>query len=167
MVELSSAVLTTFIGVLGVVVGAIISNYVNQKIAARTAKGDVIFKKKVEYFEKTVVCIEKNIKLYKNSIMEAERNPNKQAVNKIIRKLKEKRMKFDIMTSRLYINSNFLSDRIKKFAGIEKAIFILFENLEDKSHKEETIPGLKENLKNLGFVGSEIISVMRNNLIRS
>ena len=167
MVDLSSAVLTTLIGMLGIVVGAIISNYVNQKMAVRTTRRDIIFKKKAEYFEKTVECIEKNAKLYKNSIREAERNSDKQAVNKIIKKLKEERMKFDVMTSRLYIESNFLSNKIKKFTSIEKSIFILFEKLKNENREEETMQSLKESLKILGFVGSEIISGMRNNLMRS
>ena len=120
MVELSSAVLTTLIGMLGVVIGAIISNYFNNKIAAKSARRDMIFRKKTEYFEKTVECIEKNIKIYKNSAREAEKNAKKEEINRIIHKLRENRAKFDVMASRLYVNSENMAGKIKKKTSSEK-----------------------------------------------
>src|SRR3989344_7766059 len=151
MVELSSAVLTTLIGMLGVVIGAIISNYFNNKIAAKSARRDMIFRKKTEYFEKTVECIEKNIKIYKNSAREAEKNAKKEEINRIIHKLRENRAKFDVMASRLYVNSENMAGMIKKFVNIEKMIFLYFEKLKEKEDEAEALRSIRNSLKELDF----------------
>jgi len=54
MVDVSSAFITTSIGMMGVVFGAILSNYVNSRVAMKNSRRDIIFKKKLEYFESIV-----------------------------------------------------------------------------------------------------------------
>ena len=94
MVDLSSALITTITGIMGVAVGASISNYVNQKIARQSAKKDIILKKKIEYFEKVVAVIGNNTQMYRKFIKKAEKIKSKKEVTSILGELKNNRKKF-------------------------------------------------------------------------
>ena len=165
MVDLSSAMLTTFMGMMGVVIGAIISNYVNQKIARQVAKKDIVFKKKIEYFEKIVETISKNTKLYKNSINQLGLIKNKKELNNIYTTLKKDRRKFEVMNSSLYMDTHFLSTEIRKFVAIEKIIFKSFDRIQyDENSVDELRKNLKLYFKQLETIGSKLIVFLRQDL---
>jgi len=161
MAEIESIFISTMIGMTGVVIGAIISNYVNQKIARDTARKDIIFKKKMVYFENIVECIEKNTKLYKNSIKAAEEKKN---VNKIIKIMKKERKKFEINSSPLYLNISPISRMVREFVSIEKKIFFCFEKMKSKKN-ENMIEILHVNLIDLNKSGTRIIDRLRGYLL--
>ena len=167
MVEISSAVTSTMIGMMGVVIGAIISNYFNQKIARESARKDIVFKKKIEYFEKIVDTIEKNTKLWQNSIKDLERQVEKKKVQKIIDNLKLNRKKFEVMTSPLYLDTRQITKIIKIFVNIEKIMFSFLEQLKrySKENEEENILGLRKSIKELELTGNKIIFELRTNLL--
>jgi len=163
--EFSSVILSTFVGMFGVVIGAIISNYFNQKIARQSAIKDLIFKKRVEYFEKVLDCIEKNIVLYKNSIRALEKNNEEKIPKKILNKMKKERKKFEIMNSPLYMDIRPISEKIKNFVRIEKDIFSYFENLEIKKNYEKKFATiLNSKLLELRKISDEIIYIFRKKL---
>jgi len=166
MVELSTALTTTMIGMLGVVIGAIVSNYVNQKIAAKSVRRDIIFRKKIEYFEKIVECINLNKKLYENSIKQAIKNSSKPQISKIIDSLKKNRKKFTITTIPLYLDISLISKRIRYFVSIEKKIFHSFEMLKEPEEHEVTIQNIRQAIKLLESIGEKIILDMRKELNR-
>jgi 5-methylthioribose kinase len=99
MVEISSLVVSSLTGVFGVVIGAVISNYFNQKIARQSARKDVIFKKRIDYFEMILGCIEKNTELYKNAIKHITKYYNKKEIYKQLKILKNERKKFEVKNS--------------------------------------------------------------------
>ncbi|MBP7708344.1 hypothetical protein KA107_01555 [Candidatus Pacearchaeota archaeon] len=167
MVDVTSALTTTMIGMLGVVLGAIVSNYVNQRIALKSGRRDIIFKKKMAYFEGIVKCIEENTKLYLNSIRETEKKTDKRTINKIVKKLKANRKRFNAETSPLYIDTRIFSKQIRSFVSIEKIIFSAFEHLTTMpEEKEEIIKSLKVNIDILTKKGNELISEMREYLLK-
>jgi len=165
MVEISSLVVSSLTGVFGVVIGAVISNYFNQKIARQSSRKDIIFKKKIEYFENILNCIEKNIELYKNSIKMTEKDLNKKELEKIIANLKSGRKKFDVMTSPLYIDTSHISREILRFVSREKTIFVYFEKLRDNLiEKEDAARGLNLDLIELKKIGAAIVKILRKKL---
>ena len=163
---LPSALTTTMIGMLGVVTGAIISNYVNQKIAAKSVRRDIIFRKKIEYFEKIVECINLNKKLYETSLKQAIKKPSESQISRIIADLKKNRKKFTITTIPLYLDISVISRKIRYFVSIEKKIFQLFEILKESKEDEETIKSIRQAIKLLGLIGEKIILEMRKELNR-
>ena len=147
---------------LGVVIGAIISNYFNQRIARQAARKEIMFRKRIEYFEKIVECIEKNTKLYESSIKELAKTAGKSSTGRILQRMKKERKRFDIMTSPLYLDTRPISKMIKHFVNIEKRIFLFFE----ADAGEDKIKGLKENYKQLRKIGDKIIFELRTNLLK-
>ncbi len=167
MADISSIFATTMIGMIGVVLGAIVSNYVNQRIALKSGRRDIIFKKKMSYFEGIVKCIEDNTKLYLNSIREIEKKTKRKIVLKLLKKLKENRKKFNAETSPLYIDTRIFSKQIKSFVSTEKIIFAAFENLEKMPEERINIlKSLKVNIKILIKKGNTLISEMREYLLK-
>jgi hypothetical protein len=165
MVDISSALTTTSIGMMGVVLGAILSNYVNSRIALKNSRREIIFKKKLEYFESIVQCIEKNTKLYLQTIREFEKNPNKKTALKIIKKLKTSRMKFDAKTSPIYLDTRIFSYNIKRFVSLEKIIFLSFESMiKPDLDKTQIMESLRLNTRLIMKLGNQIIYDMRMNL---
>lgn len=162
MVEISSALTTTLIGMMGIVIGAIISNYFNQKIARQAARKEIMFRKRIEYFERIVESVEKNTKLYESAIKEFTKNSGKSSKERILKRIKKERLKFDIMTSPLYLDTRPISKMIRNFVNIEKRIFLYFEANTD----EDKIKGLKENYKQLRIIGDKIIFELRTNLLK-
>lgn len=165
MVDLSSAVTTTFIGMFGVAIGAIISNYVNQRIAARSARRELFFKKKVDYFDRTVTCIEKNVKLYTLLKKKLESKVTPLLVANALKTLKKERTKFDPLSSALYFDIQMFSRDIKHFVALEKQLFALFGRLTPEN-QEEIFSSLRHILHHLETTGQSIIIKMRNSLNR-
>ena len=163
--EFSSVILSTFVGMFGVVIGAVISNYFNQKIARQSAIKDLIFKKRIEYFEKLLDCIEKNIALYKNSVNVLEKNSDKKNVGKILNKMKKDRKKWEILNSPLYLDVKPISIKIMQFVDVEKKIFSHFENLKiQKISKEKFVASLNLQLLQLRTIAGELVCVLRRKL---
>lgn len=165
MVELTAAITTTLIGMFGVVIGAAISNYVNQRIAAKSARRDLLFKKKVDYFDRTVACIEHNLKLYTTWRRKMETKASREAIEKALKTLKKERAKFDINTSALYLDVSVFSHDIKRFVALEKQIFALFERLQSED-LEHILDTLRQTLHLLEQTGTLIIKKMRKELTR-
>lgn len=165
MVEFTSALATTLIGMMGVVVGAAISNYVNQMIAAKSARRDLLFKKKVEYFDRVVNVIEQNIKLYRTWQRKLETRASKALIENTIKTFKKKRAHFDIKTSALYVNVDAFSRDIKQFVAYEKHVFALVERLKQEEY-ESTMDTLRQVLHSLEQAGTQIISKMHRSLMR-
>lgn len=165
MVELTSALTTTLIGMFGVVIGAIISNYVNQKIASRSARYDLIFRKKIEYFDRMVGAIEHNLKLYTLWRRKLEVKCNSAIVVKALKDLKKNRKHFDISTSALYLDVEVFSPAIKSFVAVEKQVFALFDRLK-KDDPESVLDTLRGVLYRLSLVGRDVVSRMRAQLVK-
>jgi hypothetical protein len=165
MVDLTSAAVTTLIGMLGVVVGAIVSNYVNQRVAARTARKDLFFKKKVEYFDRVVGVIEHNIKLYTLWRKKLEVSYRPSEVKRALSALKKERAKFDVSTSSLYVYVDAFSRDIKRFVALEKQIFVIMERLTSDNYGHG-LDSLRERIHELQRVGRTIIATMRAELLR-
>lgn len=167
MVELSSAIITTFTGLIGVIIGATINNYFNHKIARQSAKKDIIFKKEIEYFEKIVVTIEKNIELYKKSLKKIQTHYSKKEAAEILKNLKKERTKFQVMTSPLYMDIRPITARIRQFVAIEKIIFSYFDKLNScEQTQQELIIGLNLKIIDLQKVGNAIIFILREHLMK-
>ena len=164
--SISSGALTAAVGFFGVLVGTLIGPYINHKLNLKNTRKDIIFKRKLEYFEKLSESIEKNIRTYHNSITEAE-SAKKQKLKEIYEKLKQERKNFLIMASPLYFNIRNLSEKIVSFVDIEKELFKEFEKLtksNNESQKEKIISDLKEKLKSLVDFGNRIVYEMRKEL---
>lgn len=167
MAEISSAIVSTFTGLVGVIIGATINNYFNHKIARQSAKKDIIFKKEIEYFEKIVETIEKNIELYKKSLKKLEHNSSKKDIGDILKNLKKERRKFEVMTSPLYLDVRPIVSGIRHFVAVEKMIFSYFDKMNGKDYpKQELIIRLNLNIIELQKVGNSIIFLLREHLMR-
>jgi hypothetical protein len=161
-------VITPFVGLMGVIIGAVISQYFNHKLGSKTVRADIFFKKKLEYFEKIAETIEKNIRIYKNSILSIKEAKDKAEVKEIIKVLKKDRENFLIKASPLYFNIKNFSGSIIDFVEAEKAIFEKIENI-DKTKKisdKREIEVLIQRLDKLKYHGSLIISKMKKELKR-
>jgi len=165
--SISSGALTAVVGLFGVLVGTLIGPYINHKLNLKNTRKDIIFKRKLEYFEKIAESIEKNIRTYHNMVAEAEVGVGKQKLKKIYKKLKQDRKNFLIMASPLYFNIRSLSEKIISFVEIEKEMFREFENLtkvSNKQQEEDVVKTLKEKLKNLTDFGNKVVWEMKKEL---
>jgi len=160
--------LTAMVMLLGLLVGTLISPRIQQKVGMEHSRKDLIFQRKLKYFESIIETIEANKKMYSNLIHRIEISKKNSQVNQVIEELKKSRKKFFISASSLYFNTQILSEKIIRFVKIEKDIFNklhLFKEA-DKEAKERIIEQLKNNLKNLNKRGLEILHEMRKELSR-
>ncbi len=166
MVSISSGILTTIAGFIGVLVGTLIGPYINHRLGLRSGRKDIIFKRKLEYFEKMAENIEKNLRNYRNALREAESASKKSQLKSIHEKLKEERKNFLILASPLYFNVNGLSQKIVAFVEVEKEIFKEFEKLPEESKKkqEESLEIIRDKLKKLTMLGNEAVFQMKREL---
>jgi len=167
MVDIGSAILTTLTGLIGVVIGASISNYVNHKIARQAAKKDTLFKKKLEYFEKVINTLVKNTQMYKNAIKQLDKTNKKAEIIEILKSLKKNRQKFEVMTSPLYLDTRKISSQIKEFVGIEKTIFNEIEKISKYGKSPNTIIYLTEKFQKLNNTGRKMIVDLRETVVRA
>lgn len=159
--------LTAIIMLLGIIVGTIISPRVSHRIGTEHSRKDLIFKRKLEYFEKIIETMEKNRKMYVNAIFKLEDTLTNSQTNKIIGEIKKERINFLKMASPLYFNTQNFSEKIIYFVRIEKDIFNLISELkENKDKKENIIERLKENLEKLDKKGNEILIEMKKELAK-
>jgi len=160
--------LTAIVMLLGIIVGTIISPRIQHRMGVEHNRKDLIFQRKLKYFENTLETIEKNKKMYYNLIHKIEDSKKNSEINKVIEELKKERKKFFIMASPLYLNPKVFSEKIIHFVRIEKDIFNKIAQIKEasKEEKEEIIEHLKNNLKNLNKKGEEILYEMKKELIR-
>lgn len=159
--------LTAAIMLLGILVGTLISPRINQQVSTEYNKKSLIFQKKLEYFEQVINVVEKNKKLYYNSICKIEEAKKNSEIDKVIEEIKKSRKKFLKMASPLYFNTQKISERIIYFVGIEKNIFKRISAIkENKDKKENIIELLKADLKKLKTSGNEIVFEMKRELTR-
>ena len=160
--------LTAMVMLLSILVGTLISPRIQHRIGIEYNRKDLIFQRKLKYFENVIETIEKNKKMYYNLIPKTEVSKTKSHINKIIEELKKERKKFFIMTSPLYLNPKVFSEKIVHFVRIEKDIFNKISQLKeiDKEEKGQIIEQIKNNLKNLNKKGEEILYEMKKELVR-
>jgi hypothetical protein len=65
---MDSGTFAAIIGLIGVLIGALLSPYILTKLNAQHSRTGLIFQRKLEYFEKIVETMEKNRKMYTNAI---------------------------------------------------------------------------------------------------
>lgn len=166
MVDLTTY-LTAAVGFLGIIIGTLISPRVNHKIGIEYGRRDLIFKKKLEYFERVIDTIDKNKKMYNDSICKLENVRNKKEIGRVMEEIKKNRKNFSRMASPLYFDTRNLSERVIHFVKIEKDIFNLMSELKDDlSKQEEIIEKLKGNWKKLYKQGNDILFEMKKEILR-
>jgi hypothetical protein len=167
-IEWTSQLITTISGMVGVLIGASIGPIVNHQLNTRYSKKDLIFKRKLDYFEKVLETIEKNTKLYKQEIKKLESSKDGKGIKKIVEELKKERKNFLVMSSPLYFDVRNISARIIRFVKIEKDIFNRISSLDKINTKEKEV--LVEQLKRMLMIlekrGSEILVEMKKELTR-
>jgi len=126
----------------------------------------LLFKRKLEYFEKIVDTIEKNKRIYHQAVGKIENSSNSKEIKEIVGELKKNRKNFLIMASPLYFDTQKLSEKIIRFVRVEKEIFNRVSSLENKNKKD--IPVLIEQIREIiGILnkrGNEIIFEMKKEL---
>jgi len=165
MTELSQLI-PTLSGIAGVLIGASIGPLINHQLTTRYSKKDLIFKRKLDYFEKVLETIEKNTKLYKQQIRKLEASKDSKEIKKIVEEMKKERKHFFVMSSPLYFDVTKISKAIIHFVKIEKDIFNRISTLEKINEKEKEI--LVSQLKTMQVIlekrGSEILFEMKKEL---
>jgi hypothetical protein len=167
-IDIASTLLTTLFGLTGVLVGSLIGPLINHRIAREYNKKGLIFNKKIEYFEKVLLAVEENKKMYHLAIKKIEAQQDSKKVKEIIEDFKKNRKHFFIMASPLYFNTRYLSDKIVRFVRVEKSIFDRFSALEKVNKKDlpRCIEQLNQNFSLLEKRGEEILIEMRKELVR-
>lgn len=165
MANIAPSVITALVGLVGVIFGTLIGHYFNHQLNLRNSKKDILFKKKLEYFEKLAGTIEMNIKVYKNSLNAIKSAKTKRETKKLILEMKENRKNFKIMASPLYFNIKSLSERIVYFVNIEKDIFNMFEEIKmNEKIREDKLLVLEEKVDNLRNCANSILNEMKAEL---
>lgn len=168
--EVSATVITIIAGLVTLLCGAAAGSYFNMK----SSRKDILFKRKLEYFEKLSQDLEKNVRLHKKEVMSLSQSSKKKEFQNALTELKKNRKNFFIMASPLYFNINPITGRIISFVEIEKEIFASLENLiksknkngkaNNSSEKENALLELNETIHKLGLAGRAIILEMRAEL---
>jgi len=161
---MNSALLTTAIGMMGVIAGTLAGSYFNHRFAQKNAKKDILFKRKLEYFETMADKIEKNRRMYRNAINELKLMRDNKRIQKILATLKKERKTFLISSSPLYFNNEIMGKKIRHFVKIEKEIFERISKIKNNAEREHEISFLEEDLKKLIFYEELIIKSMKNEL---
>lgn len=166
-VDIGSSLLTTLFGLIGVLVGACIGPLINHRVAKEYDKKEFLFKKKMEYFEKILIIMEENKRMYKIAIKKLEVSKEKKKIEEIIQDLKKNRKNFLVMSSPLYFNTRQLSEKIIRFVRVERSIFERIAGLEkiNKTENPVFVEQLKQNFNLLNKRGDEILTEMKKELI--
>jgi predicted esterase YcpF (UPF0227 family) len=167
-IDISSSLITTLSGMAGILIGASIGPVINNHLTAKYGKRDLLFKRKLDYFEKILDTIEKNTRLYKQEIRKLEVSKDYKEIKKFSQRLKTERKNFLIMSSPLYFDVRNISERIIRFVKIEKDIFNRISPLDKLNEKEKGV--LVEQLKRMLVIlekrGNEILFEMKKELKR-
>jgi hypothetical protein len=167
-IDIASSLLTTLFGLIGVLVGSLIGPLINHRVAKQYDKKEMMFKKKLEYFEKILITVEENKRMYNLAIKKIESSSESKKVAGIVNELKKERKNFFIMSSPLYFDTRSMSDKIVRFVRVEKSIFERISGLEKINKKDMPvfIEQLKQNFNLLNKRGEEILSEMKLELKR-
>jgi hypothetical protein len=167
-IDIASTLLTTLFGLTGVLVGSLVGPRINHRIAKQYAKKELFFKKKMEYFETVLLTVEENKKMYHLAIKKIEAQQDSKKVKEIIEDFKKNRKHFFVMSSPLYFDTRYISDKIVRFVRVEKSIFDRFSALEKVNKKDlsRCIEQLNQNFTLLEKRGEEILLEMRKELGR-
>lgn len=161
--DLNTAIITIATALIGILCGAAAGSYFN----LRTGRKDLMFKRKLEYFERIVKEMEENLRIHKNAILSISESAKTEEIKSSISRLKSQRKNFLIMASPLYFDTEKMTERITSFVNIEKNIFSLLENLvkkSSKSYRKRAIFDLKEHLQKLNLANQLAIKEMREEL---
>lgn len=123
--EIPQNVIAILTGLIGVLCGTSLSSYFNLK----SSRKDLLFKRKLEYFERLARDVEDNCRLYKKSILSLSHRTHKNVIKGLVGELKKNRKNFLLAASPLYFDVERITGTVTRFVGIEKDIFALFENL--------------------------------------
>ncbi len=160
------AVLTAVVGMTGVILGTFLGPYLNHRLNLKYNRRDLIFKKKLEYFERVTSSIEENTKLYRKAVGTVIKSKDPK-IDKIIENLKSGRKRFLVMSSPLYFDVKNMSKKITDFVSVENKIFLEFEDLEKgKRNKSIVLESLDYKIKRLISIGNDIINEMRKELAK-
>jgi hypothetical protein len=167
-IDIAASLLTTLFGLTGVLVGSLIGPLINHRVAKQYDKKELFFKKKMEYFEKVLVTMEENKRMYNLAIKKIEASQESKKIKEIIQELKNDRKNFFIMSSPLYFDTRNMSDKIVRFVRVEKSIFERISSLEKVNKKvmPAFIEQLKQNFSLLEKRGDEILAEMKRELTR-
>lgn len=161
-----SSLIPTLSGMAGILIGASIGPVINNHLSARYGKRDLVFKRKLDYFEKILETIEKNTRLYKQEIKKLEPSKDCKEIKNFVQRLKTERKNFLIMSSPLYFDVRNISEKIISFVKIEKDIFNRISCLDKLNEKEKGV--LVEQLKRMLVIlekrGNEILFEMKKEL---
>jgi hypothetical protein len=162
---IDTAYISAIVMLIGILVGTVISPRIQHSVGVQYGRKDLMFQKKLTYFERIIETIESNKRLYYNLICKIEDSKNIH-VGEIIEELKKKRKKFNVMASPLYFNTKIISERIIFFVRIEKDIFNKINLLNEirKEGRKKVIEQLKNNLKKLEKEGTGILQEMKKEL---
>jgi hypothetical protein len=159
--DINSSILTIITALIGILCGTAVGAYFNLK----SARKDIIFKRKLEYFEKLSQDLEKNMRLYKKAIMSLSASSKKKEINTAIQELKQNRKTFLLMASPLYYDIKPMTEKVTLFVSLEKEIFALFDNLlknhKSKSANARTLFELNEALNKISKAEEAIIIEMK------
>jgi hypothetical protein len=158
--------ITAIVALIGILVGTLISPRVTHQIGSEQSRKDFVFKKKVEYFEKNLITIEKNIRLYKEIIGKAGIVKGEKELEKLVDSLKHNRESFLIMSSPLYFDTKKISEKIIRFTRVEKEIFSRVSLLNKSKDKKTAVGQLNNLLEILKKRGSDILFEMKKELAR-
>lgn len=169
MAAINTSILTVIVGMLGILLGTLISPFINHRLTENSKRKEILFNKKLEYFERVTNTIEDNLKIYKRTIEKIEETNSRKEFEKIQSELKQSRKKFQIMASPLYLNIKRISFLIELFVRDEGDIFQVISNLKEihkESQKIKIINDLNINLIQLQKTGEAIINEMKKELKR-
>ena len=161
--DISQSAITVLTGLIGVLCGTSISSYFNLK----SARKDLIFKRKLEYFEKLARDLEENFRLYKKPALSITNKTKKSKIKQALEELRKNRKNFLIAASPLYFDVDKMTPRVTYFVNIEKNIFSLLEKLiteESALSKEKLILELQGSLPRLDRAKQLVILAMRQEL---
>ncbi len=164
MMDINASIITILTGIVGVLCGAAAGSYFNLK----SARKDLLFKRKLEYFEKLVQDIEQNLRLYKRVILSLSESSKIKEIKQKFSEIKQERRNFLVMASPLYFDIKKITERITMFVAIEKSIFAILEDLR-KNYKASQLKArklfeLNESLQKLNKAGEIAILEMRREL---
>jgi hypothetical protein len=161
--DFSQSIITVLTGLIGVLCGTSLSSYFNLK----SSRKDLLFKRKLEYFEKLVRDLEDNFRLHKKSVLFISPSTKKRDISRDLEELKKNRKSFLIAASPLYFNVERMTPNITNFVNTEKNIFSLLEKLVkvDKGFsRQRIIFELRESLQRLDMAKQAAILEMRREL---
>jgi hypothetical protein len=155
---------TAIIMLIGILVGTLINPRVTHRISAEHSRKDLIFRKKLEYFENILGIIERNTKMYKHIIKRIEVSKSDKEIKKLVEEMKKRREHFLVMSSPLYFDIRKISETIIRFVRVEKEVFNRASLLETSKNKKASVEELKNLLEILKKRGSDILIEMRKEL---